>query len=526
MKLLLKKATERHSQMSRSASMGFGCDRHLFCLFKLAEQKHASDPNFPIPLLFSDPAFTALMTDTLCTTNLNIPFIDAMMVNPAFSDFTNTSSEKKGSVTLDKYMNPYSTFEDNVKFVVCSFAPTDVEAFKVSIIDSMDIIKNVILEGENENAPQPASSPTPTPTPTPTRQPTPDMRKVMAKAMADPEVAAAFGNPKLAPITKKIMADPTILTKPDILGFFKNELEQGGEVMQSLAVQLLPKLQKMLKESIPQSMPEKEAGSESSDDDASSTNSLNELDLTDEEKKAAKARMKAKKLEDKDKDKDRDKISDTNSHSSTEVIDSRQTVEKKKKQRVRKVRTPVPTTAAASPDNLSASSRASSPAFSDAYLKEKENEALEEEITRAIAIANRNGDLSELTNLTSLFGEGTLVELRNTIPEARKYLDMVAERDVLKNKLHPDKLTAASPYLQKSNSNNDDSTKANSTTKQQPRIYINADGTPFSKSQINSSKRRVAAKVSERSERAFWKTSILAMKCAKWLPDENIRESI
>ena len=147
-------------------------------------------------------------------------------------------------------------------------------------------------------------------------------------------------------------------------------------------------------------------------------------------------------------------------------------------------------------------------------------------MTRAIAIANRNGDLSELTNLTSLFGEGTLVELRNTIPEARKYLDMVAERDVLKNKLHPDKLTAASPYLQKSNSNNDDSTKANSTTKQQPRIYINADGTPFSKSQINSSKRRVAAKVSERSERAFWKTSILAMKCAKWLPDENIRESI
>ena len=27
----------------------------------------------------------------------------------------------------------------------------------------------------------------------------------------------------------------------------------------------------------------------------------------------------------------------------------------------------------------------------------------------------------------------------------------------------------------------------------------------------------VMKKVSERSERAFWKTSILAMKCAKWL---------
>jgi len=32
--------------------------------------------------------------------------------------------------------------------------------------------------------------------------------------------------------------------------------------------------------------------------------------------------------------------------------------------------------------------------------------------------------------------------------------------------------------------------------------------------QINS---KYFDKVSERSERAFWKTSILAMKCAKWL---------
>jgi len=30
-------------------------------------------------------------------------------------------------------------------------------------------------------------------------------------------------------------------------------------------------------------------------------------------------------------------------------------------------------------------------------------------------------------------------------------------------------------------------------------------------------KNNIFKKVSERSERAFWKTSILAMKCAKWL---------
>tara|TARA_B110000305_G_scaffold233283_1_gene289501 strand:- start:511 stop:723 length:213 start_codon:yes stop_codon:yes gene_type:complete len=28
---------------------------------------------------------------------------------------------------------------------------------------------------------------------------------------------------------------------------------------------------------------------------------------------------------------------------------------------------------------------------------------------------------------------------------------------------------------------------------------------------------KICMEVSERSERAFWKTSILAMKCAKWL---------
>ena len=185
------------------------------------------------------------------------------------------------------------------------------------------------------------------------------------------------------------------------------------------------------------------------------------------------------------------------SSNSDSIIESQQTIQKKKKQRVRK---PKPI------DGLDdTSSRASSPAFSDAYIKEKENEAMEEEITRAIAVANRNGDLNDLTNLTSLFGEGSMVEIRSCAPEARKYLKMVNKRDEMKLKFETQDVlqqsTAASPTRRRRDNDSEDESNQRGkgsplgSKKPKSKIYVNSDGTPFSRAQIQSSKRRVAAKL-------------------------------
>ena len=42
-------------------------------------------------------------------------------------------------------------------------------------------------------------------------------------------------------------------------------------------------------------------------------------------------------------------------------------------------------------------------------------------------------------------------------------------------------------------------------------------GKLFNPQALNPEKSKEREKVSERSERAFWKTRILAMKCMKWL---------
>ena len=123
-------------------------------------------------------------------------------------------------------------------------------------------------------------------------------------------------------------------------------------------------------------------------------------------------------------------------------------------------------------------SETSSPAFSEDYLNDKENELMEEEVTRAIAIANKSKDLKELTVITSLFGDGSKSEVRAAVVEARKYLDMVRKRDAIKNKVESSKMvTAASPRLEKRHSSG-----------------LNPDGTPLTKVQIESLKRRRACR--------------------------------
>ena len=82
--------------------------------------------------------------------------------------------------------------------------------------------------------------------------------------MKDPEIAKAFGNPKFAPITKKIMADPSCLMDP--MNYFKEELA-ADENLAKVAKQLLPKLAKLMPQSIPSPR------SDSSDGEHKSTSS-------------------------------------------------------------------------------------------------------------------------------------------------------------------------------------------------------------------------------------------------------------
>ena len=65
--------------MSRMCTMGQGFDRHLYALYKLAQEAGGE-----LPEIFSDEGFKTLMTDTLCTSMLEAPFAEVMMANPAF----------------------------------------------------------------------------------------------------------------------------------------------------------------------------------------------------------------------------------------------------------------------------------------------------------------------------------------------------------------------------------------------------------------------------------------------------------
>jgi len=458
----LKAATERHSTLTRMCTMGAGFDRHLYALCQVA-----TDGDGDLPALFSDEAFTTLMTDTLCSSMLPGEFVEVMMASPAFGDFNDggDDDDDEGQSKLGKYFVPYSTFDDRVTFFVNGFEPEDMDKFKDAIAESIEEVKRIIVKGsmETEFADSATSEPVEPPT-TASKSKTkkgPDMTLVMAKAMKDPEISKAFANPKYQVLTQKIMADPSILLNP--MERLKADLEENPEWM-SLAKSLFPKLSKLMRSSpAPSPTP-------SSNSSKGSVPSLE--DDSDKEEDADAATPTPHKKQ------SANTFSPTNSESSASIIESQQTVAKKKKKKMRRVPRKVNDNDKENAADLR--SETSSPAFSDKFIEDKVLESMEEEITRAIALASKNKDMAELTLMTALFGEGSESEVRAASPEAKKYLAMVAERDAAKN-LVASKLqnTAASPQRR---------------AKAQHSTGKNADGTPFSKAQIASMKRCRAAK--------------------------------
>ena len=70
-----------------------------------------------------------------------------------------------------------------------------------------------------------------------------DMKKILRQCIKDPEISKAFRNPKLGPITRVIMKDPSCLANPTV--FFAKELAADPELAE-LADQFLPKLNEMI----------------------------------------------------------------------------------------------------------------------------------------------------------------------------------------------------------------------------------------------------------------------------------------
>jgi len=86
------------------------------------------------------------------------------------------------------------------------------------------------------------------------------LMKVMAKAMSDPEIAAAFKDPDFKDISKKIQRDLTILADP--LNRLKEDLDANPKAAK-VAARLLPKIQKLLEPTPPPSASPSPSPSES-----------------------------------------------------------------------------------------------------------------------------------------------------------------------------------------------------------------------------------------------------------------------
>ncbi|GMH96440.1 hypothetical protein TrST_g14202 [Triparma strigata] len=97
------------------------------------------------PKIFSDDAFIALMTDTLCSSMLAGKFTAATMASPAFGDFVNEGGgEDEAEGKKGKYFVPYATFDDEVKFFINGFEPEDMSAYAKSLEESLMLIKMII----------------------------------------------------------------------------------------------------------------------------------------------------------------------------------------------------------------------------------------------------------------------------------------------------------------------------------------------------------------------------------------------
>jgi len=67
--ILLKKASIAHIEELRLCKNGFGVDRHLFAIKNIALREQKKNPNFKIPLLYSDPSYSIFKTDMMSTSN-------------------------------------------------------------------------------------------------------------------------------------------------------------------------------------------------------------------------------------------------------------------------------------------------------------------------------------------------------------------------------------------------------------------------------------------------------------------------
>ena len=462
----LKESCERHSDLTRRCTLGFGFDRHMYALDQLANAAKKAGDIDKVPKIFSDDGFITLMTDKLCSSSLDAPFVEVMMALPAFSDYADAGNEDEDSD--GKYFTVYMTRKNELRFCINGWTNSgDVDQFKQALLESINDVQRIIVKGSLKVMEEEAT-PTKTPaakeskpksTPSGKVGGSPEYKKIMMK---DKVIGKMFADPKYAKITKAIMRDPTILADP--LNRLAAEIEEGGPEFEETAKMLVERLSKI--EITPPASAASSPAQSHSSSPASSERELGEISASPQSTKKQ----------------NKNSFSPTGSESSGEVLISQQTIEKKKN--LRRVRSKKGAKAAEddssdSNSNSAADSRASSPAFSEDYINDSANAMMEEEITRAIALANQNKDLQDLTVMTSLFGDGSLTELKAALPAAKKYLEMANKRDAMKNKFKSkNQLTAASPRAART---------AHSTGK-------NADGTPFSAAQIASMKRRRAAK--------------------------------
>jgi len=457
----LRKACDRQKQVTRMALMGNGFDRHVYCLSQLAE-KDGVDVE-----LFKDPIFTKLMTDTLCSSSLDANFVEVMVANPAFSDFDDGGEGKDKSEAKGRFFIVYSTRNDEVRFSVNGFEGSgDVEAMGKEIQAALGFLRKIVVKGGTEEVAESAKAATGE-----------DVWKdVVAVLMKDDKVKMMFANPKFKAISMKIMSDPTLLENP--MKNFRDELKDKSVAKAMMG--LVPKVEKakaQLRAGTPEDTAEAtpaKKGSPSQSPEASPAGSSEASSERAPSPDSISGEVSAQTPQT-SKKQSRNTFLPADSESSGSVLQSQQTVEKKKR-KVRRVRRAKGQ--GIEEESEEGRSQASSPAFSEDYLNDKENELMEEEVTRAIATANKNKDLKELTIITSLFGEGSKSEVRAAVVEARKYLDMAKKRDAIRNKIESGRMvTAASPRAEKKHLSG-----------------LNPDGKPFSKAQLDRMKRRRACK--------------------------------
>ena len=135
---------------------------------------------------------------------------------------------------------------------------------------------------------------------------------MLAKAIADDkELNQTFGNPKYASITKKIMEEPTLLLLDDPMS--RIEVSDGDEALRPFAKDLIKRLQVVVKPAGSGSEEDESLEGQKTPSDRSATSSPPPTDPPKSSQKQG-----------------RNTFSPTGSESSASVIESRQTIQKKR----------------------------------------------------------------------------------------------------------------------------------------------------------------------------------------------------